>query len=223
MINKRFGRWTVIDKIDGYKKNNRYICKCDCGGESIILGFTLRNGASMQCKDCYHNRSNRRSKTPTYNIWSGLFTRCYNKNHATYKFYGAKGITVSDDWRSFDNFLRDMGERPSNYQIDRIDNTKGYCKENCHWISKESNNKRQSNRLIDITGMRFGKWIVIGRDNTRIVPNQVHWHCKCDCGNEGSVIGYFLRKGESTQCRDCKDKDHSVEHLGWYDRKIFGE
>jgi hypothetical protein len=204
--------------MKGFEKNNRYLCKCDCGNESIILGFTLRSKTSTQCIKCYANRNNSKSKNPIYNIWSGLFTRCYNKKHATYKHYGAKGITVSDEWKSFERFLDDMGPRPTDYQIDRIDSTKGYSKDNCRWLSKSENIKRQVTRIIDITGMKFGKWTVIGRDNTRITPKQVFWHCICDCGNEGSIIGYFLRKGESKQCRDCKDRAHSEIHSGWFDR-----
>lgn len=218
MINKRFGRWTVISKIDGYEKNNRFICRCDCGNVCAIFGFTLRNGSSTQCIKCYNTRSHQQSKTSTYNIWSGLFTRCYNKNHATYKYYGAKGITVSEDWNTFEKFFEDMGERPTGYQIDRVDNTKGYSKDNCRWISKSDNIKRQRNRLIDITGMKFGKWTVIGRNAVKIVPKQVYWNCICECGEQGSIIGTFLRKGHTKQCRYCKSSSHGLIHKGWSER-----
>lgn len=218
MINKRFGKWTIVDNVESNKKNKRYLCKCDCGDVYIIMMQSLKNKTSTQCKKCYFTRSHNQSKTPTYNIWSGLFTRCYNKNHSTYKYYGAKGITVSDEWRSFDNFLRDMGERPLNFQIDRLDRTKGYEPNNCRWISKEDNTKRQNNRLIDITGMIFGKWTVLERDFTKLEQNHAYYKCVCDCGTKRSIIGSFLRKRKTKQCRDCKNKAHGKIHKGWNER-----
>ena len=214
MIDQRFGRWTVIADVESNKQYKRYLCRCDCGNITTIIWQSLKEGTSTQCKKCYTNRSHLKSKTSTYNIWSGLFTRCYNPNHVTYKYYGAKGITVTDEWRSFENFLKDMGERPFKYQIDRIDATKGYYKENCRWISKKENTKRQRSRLVDITGMKFGKWTVIDRDMTKLDRDQAYWNCICDCGTKASRIGGFLRSGNTKQCKDCKDE----AHIGWGDR-----
>jgi hypothetical protein len=214
MINQRFARWTIINKIEGHNKNNRYVCRCDCGNEANVFAFTLRNGTSTQCNSCRLKKGHNQSNTSTYNIWSGLFTRCYNKNHITYKYYGAKGITVSEDWKTFEKFFEDMGERPTGYQIDRIDNTKGYCKDNCRWLSKTDNLKRQHNRLIDIAGMKFGKWTVFDRDIMKLDKDQAYWNCVCDCGTERSIIGSFLRSGDTKQRRDCKDE----AHRGWGDR-----
>jgi hypothetical protein len=105
-----------------------------------------------------------------------------------------------------------MGHRPADeYQIDRIDNTKGYCKENCRWLPKCENTGRQNNRLIDITGLRFGKWTVYDRDVMKLDKDQAYWHCVCDCGKNQSVIGSMLRSGKTKQCLDCKNKSHE----GW--------
>ena len=223
VINQRFGRWTALEKISGYPKNNRYLCRCDCGSEHIILGFTLRSGNSAQCNKCRLSKGHGKTKTPTHNIWLGLFTRCYNKNSATYKYYGAKGITISDEWRSFENFYNDMGERPLNYQLDRIDSTKGYFKDNCRWISKADNIKRQKSRLIDITDVKFGKWTVIDRDHTNINKDHAYWNAICECGYKASVLGGMLRTGSTKQCRDCKNKAHGKIHSGWNKRKMQKE
>lgn len=213
--NQRFERWTVIEpNIYSIGKNKASFCECDCGELKTILNFTLRNGTSTQCNKCRLNKNHGQSKTCTYRIWMGIITRCYNENHKTYKYYGAKGIRISDEWLYFQKFVNDMGIRPPGYQIDRIDPTKGYNKENCRWISKKENTSRQNNRLINITGMKFGKWNVIDRDLTKAGRDQAYWNCICECGTKSSVIGSFLRKGKTKQCRDCKDD----AHRGWGDR-----
>lgn len=220
MVGEIFGKWTIVGDVESNKQFKRYLCRCDCGNIVIVMMQSLKSGNSIQCKECYRNRGHRKSKTSTYKIWTGLFTRCYNKNHTTYKYYGAKGILVDNEWRSYEKFLKDMGERPTDHQIDRIDITKGYYKDNCRWVSKQDNNRRQCNRFIDITGMKFGKWNVIDRDVTKLERDQVYWNCVCDCGKTQSVIGSMMRSGKTKQCLDCKHKSHSEIHSGWNKRKL---
>lgn len=84
------------------------------------------------------------SGTPTYSTWCGMLQRCYNPNSSAYKWYGAKGITVCKEWREdFVSFFQDMGERPSEMTLDRIDSSKGYFKENCRWTTmlEQQNNR----------------------------------------------------------------------------------
>lgn len=86
--------------------------------------------------------------SPEYRCWSSIKTRCNNKRYFQYHFYGGRGITICDEWKNnFLQFLKDMGRRPgNNYSIDRINNNKGYSKENCRWttISEQNRNKRNS-------------------------------------------------------------------------------
>jgi hypothetical protein len=83
-----------------------------------------------------------------YGIWSDIKKRCLNKDAKNYKNYGGRGIGISDEWQFFSNFLADMGDRPDGYQLDRIDNDKGYSKENCRWVSRSQNcaNRRVHNK-----------------------------------------------------------------------------
>lgn len=66
-------------------------------------------------------------------------SRCYNINNKSYRYCGARGITVCTRWLAFENFLTDMGEKPKNHQLDRIDNDKGYSPENCRWVTQQQN------------------------------------------------------------------------------------
>jgi len=96
-------------------------------------------------KKSIHNLVN----SPTYRSWSNMKTRCLNKRNERYKDYGGRGIRITKKWLNFDGFLEDMGVKPDGYTIERIDNEKDYCKENCCWIplSEQSKNRRFNRRF----------------------------------------------------------------------------
>lgn len=86
----------------------------------------------------------KRIRTPTYRSWDCMHQRCRNTNNSRYEHYGARGISVCERWSFFQNFLEDMGERPSGKSLDRIDFDKGYSKENCKWAdAKEQCHNRR--------------------------------------------------------------------------------
>jgi len=89
--------------------------------------------------------------TTEYQIWNGMHGRCKLPKHASYKYYGAKGIKVCDRWSSFENFFADMGERPSQeHSLDRKDNNGDYTPENCRWATGKEQfaNQRVSPEFI---------------------------------------------------------------------------
>lgn len=74
-----------------------------------------------------------------YWVWAAMIQRCHNQRNKSYITYGAKGIKVCDRWRVFINFYDDMGLPPKEHEIDRIDNNKGYFKDNCRWVTMHEN------------------------------------------------------------------------------------
>lgn len=95
-------------------------------------------------------------QTPTYNCWSNMLSRTRNKKHPGYKNYGGRGITVCNDWLKFENFLNDMGEKPRNLSIDRVNNDGNYNKKNCRWATqKEQCQNQRKNIIIIYNGRKY--------------------------------------------------------------------
>lgn len=93
--------------------------------------------------------------TPEYYTWRAMKNRCLNKKTDNYKHYGGRGITVCDEWvNSFICFHKDMGSRPKGMSLDRIDNNKGYSKENCRWASSIIQGRNQRTSSLNKSGCR---------------------------------------------------------------------
>jgi len=93
----------------------------------------------------------RAKRTPTYHSWNAMRQRCSNEKREDYVHYGGRGITVHHSWSSFANFLADMGERPKDTTLDRINVDGNYEPGNCRWATKleQANNKRNTKKVND--------------------------------------------------------------------------
>lgn len=149
LTGQRFGKWTVFGEAETQRRETFWNCVCDCGNRSVVRGAELQRSASTRCISC-GNTSHGFSKLPEYKIWLGMRTRCECSTATGYQRYGGCGITVCDEWHSFEAFYRDMGPRPSDkHTIERIDNSLGYSKENCTWATRtEQMRNMRRNHLI---------------------------------------------------------------------------
>lgn len=137
-----FGNWTVIKEVPMPEKRKHYLVECKCGFTRIQKGIRLRFGDSSKCRTCGSTKHNM-VHSLTYSIWECIIQRTTNPNNTKYEYYGGRGITVCNEWLKFENFLLDMGVRPYKLEIDRIDNNKGYSKENCRWTTRSENLKNR--------------------------------------------------------------------------------
>jgi hypothetical protein len=103
-----------------------------------------------------------------YRTWVGMKARCYKPSSAAYYKYGARGITVCERWQTFENFLADMGPKPTpKHTLDRIDGSKGYSPDNCRWASHtEQQRNLKNNVYLEYNGksMIAADWAAHRRD-----------------------------------------------------------
>ena len=155
-----FGRLTVICRVKHSGKGVRWFCKCSCGNEKQVAGNHLRSGSTVSC-GCHaaESTSSRsfihgRTKSTEYKSWSAMKQRCTNTRNAEFYLYGGRGVSVCNRWiDSFENFIKDMGNKPKGMSLDRIDTNGNYCPENCRWATDEQqNNNTRKNKFITHEG-----------------------------------------------------------------------
>jgi hypothetical protein len=171
LTGQRFGRWKVIEKTGNTRGGAAlWQCVCDCGGTGIVTGVDLRSGKSTSCV-CAKARTGRANLTThggtgtrLHRIWKAMNTRCTNERSAGFKNYGARGISVCNEWHSFVAF-RDWalqnGYSDSLY-IERKDVNGSYCPDNCTWATRLQQNV---NRRFVLTNAAGEAWSQIAKRN----------------------------------------------------------
>ena len=153
---QRFGRLIAV-RYDHTNTDNKavWLCECDCGDMCYVAAKSLRSGNTKSC-GCYRHDRQIESATKhngcgtrLHRIWSTMKTRCYNPNNHRYKWYGAKGITVCDEWLHDFSAFRDWALSngyTDDLTIDRVDEAKGYEPSNCRWIPHSENSRKANNK-----------------------------------------------------------------------------
>lgn len=176
---QRFGRLVVIVK-DAAPKLWR--CLCDCGNETLTTGGNLRNGSVRSCgciaaewskfmgsnRDyiakraesvTVHGHKRRGKISPEYSTWLAMKRRCNDPQCKDYPNWGGRGIRVCKRWdESFENFLADMGPRPSpTHSIDRLKSERDYGPGNCRWATpqEQGGENKRTNIAVVVAGQRF--------------------------------------------------------------------
>lgn len=167
---KKFGRLLVVGKSDFGRTT--WHCKCDCGAQIDLHASRLLTGQLScgclreECKEKFakENTTHDGSYSRLYKIWQGMRNRCYKAWDSSYKNYGAKGITVCDDWNNSFASFREWavssgyveGLDKTHQSIDRIDGTKGYSPDNCRWATaKEQQDNRSVTTFYDYHGRKI--------------------------------------------------------------------
>lgn len=149
----KFGKLEVISYAGKDKhKKTLWLCRCECGNETRSIAGHLLAGKSTKCLPCInvtHGHTRNKEKvgvSPTYGTYVAMIARCTDPNHIGWHIYGGNGVSVCGRWlESFENFLADMGERPEDRTLDRINPFGNYEPGNCRWATgkEQAANKRE--------------------------------------------------------------------------------
>lgn len=184
--------------------------KCYCGNEFKANTYSIKSGHTASC-GCYQKKTrletnikhNLRSHR-LYSTWYDMVRRCNNKKSKAYKDYGARGIKVCDRWLDVKNFIEDMYPTfKEGLSLDRIDNNKGYSKDNCRWATKatqaRNTRKLRTTNQTGYRGVHFHK-----RDRKYIAKIRVNFKL--------IFLGYFDTSLEAAKAYDKYVIDNNLNH-----------
>lgn len=195
IVGRRYGRLVVVALARTSNYKAWWECRCDCGASKVVNGVHVKAGKIRSCgclqresareralgkqRNLQHGHALGRKRTPEFAVWLGMRWRCApTAPDATRRLYFGRGIRVCERWQAFENFLADMGERPSpTHSIDRIDNSKGYEPGNCRWatpLEQSRNSRRPRDLTIRGATKSRSEWAEIAGVPKNTIHNRLH-------------------------------------------------
>jgi hypothetical protein len=197
---QRFGRLVVIEEIDqGFGRFRTFRCECDCGQIKDVRLSHLTLGKTLSC-GCYHR--DRLTKhglagSKVYLRWNSMLQRCNNSNDKAFKNYGGRGIKVCERWHDFQNFVADVGLPPQpGYELDRIDNERGYEPGNVRWTTEAIQIRNQRKRLGCTSHHRGVCWS----------KQRQKWQAEIKVGPRRRNLGHFENEDDAARAYDAVAK-----------------
>ena len=179
-------------------------CVCRCGRSFVAKGGSIRRGHTKSC-GCLQRQAaanlkgtHRLSRTKLYKKWAGMKQRCYNEHADSFAHYGAKGITVCQEWQDFERFREwalANGYREG-LTIEREDNGKGYGPSNCHWATRTEQNRNttRTHRIVD------GGKVITAAETAQIA------------GLSRSTVAEWCRTGEIETLEDVIRREKNIRN-----------
>ena len=209
---QKFGMLTAIERVGSSNHGTAlWRCVCECGKETIVRTYALT---------CHHQNScgcTRAEKCRKVNgiphpklskIRIQMIRRCYDSKQSSYKYYGAKGLKVCDEWLNpitgHDDFI--IWALNNGYEegltIDRIDVDGDYCPENCRWVNRsvQSFNRHIKKSRLGIRGVQY-------------VPRLKKYRARISINNKRVFLGYFLTVEEAIAARERAEIEYYGETL----------
>lgn len=183
-VGDRFGRLVITDSYVR-KQGSAWMHNaiCDCGNGKTLAGSEMQRGRVRSC-GCFRleqKTTHGRTNTPEYPVWAAMIQRCTKSTYSEYHNYGGRGISICKEWMRFENFIADMGDRPSKkHTLERVDNDGNYEPSNCIWATRFQQSINQRIRADNKTGYRgvsLNK--VSGKYYAKICVNKKQIHLGC--------------------------------------------
>lgn len=207
MTPKLIGETYMKYPTDNSTKKYRYgLYECQyCGAEFEAMTKSIKSGHTKSCGCQKGGITHGRSNSRFYKTWTDMIRRCTNHKATGYKNYGARGITVCDEWLDVTNFVAWCEETYPNikgYSLDRIDNDKGYSPDNCTWSSRTMQNINQRMKVTNTSGYNGIIW---NKKNS-------NWKAVIGINTKKVYLGYFNSVQEAVQARDIYIIENNLPH-----------
>ena len=181
-----------------------WLCLCDCGN-AVHIGtnnLTTGNSKSCGCGRIEAISTHRKTKSSEFRVWQQMIQRCDNPKTHRYDAYGGRGIKFCMRWLSFENFLEDMGPRPSmKHTLDRRDNDGDYEPSNCRWATKSQQARNRRANIANPSGIVGVSWHTIGKK----------WQARIWGDGKSVHLGLFPTAQRAAEVRKLAEREYWQE------------